>query len=174
MNLDLIQKYSPLLTAITVALAASKEALTDDQKAANEGVTSSIAASIREFAVQTATDGVKAEEGRGILQLVLTAADNKAGTVKAYGAAFAGFRSLIQQGKDVSKVNCKQAQDEVASADVKATKAAKDRIATAAKTGKWKSKQWAELADYADAMNPKVAEAAPEAATEEVKHAQAA
>jgi len=148
MNRELYLKYSPQLSAITAAVVAAGIA----GKAASEaskGRKDSLAASIRDFAEVTHADGVPVDEANKMLALDMTLAEVKGGTIKGYGASLRGYRAMIAAGVAIADKNTKDAQDYVASDEVKAIKAAKDRIATATKG--YKLADWLALADVLEA-----------------------
>jgi hypothetical protein len=174
MNIQLLTTYNAQLAAITAAIvnnaAASAEAST-----ASKDRKDSLATSIRAYARDTAADEVSADEAGAALRLVLGAAEVKAGTIKGYGASFRGFRAMLEAGVDISEKNTKEAQDFVASDEVKALKAAKDRVKAA--TAEYKLADWLALADALEATKAQAeADATPTEAeaTDVTREAQAA
>lgn len=151
-NAAIFTTYAVQLDAIGTALSQGTEKLTDEQKASNEAGRKSVASAVRDFATVTAENGVDAGEARLVLQLYLSGNHHKTGTIKAYGNAYAGYRQLIEAGKDVTEVTTKQAQDAAASDAVKAKKLARDRIKAATKD--WNAAKLVALADYVESLNP--------------------
>lgn len=159
LNIALLTTYATQLNAIVVAAGTKAVTLDEAAKAHNTAVKSSVASAIRTFAKDTAAAGVDASEANSILSLTLTAAGVKSGTVKGYGSSFRGYRQLLAEGKPVDEVNTAEAQMVVASAEVKAAKAAKDRIAAAIKG--WDAALLSQLAELAEAMAPTKADNKP-------------
>lgn len=129
---DLFAAIAANLNATTAANAANKEA--------NDGRTTTTVQLLRDYATITAADGVPVEESRKALQTMLTGFDVKAGSVKASGNQFAGFRQLLADGVNIADKSAKDAQDAVASDDTKAMTAVRE--AFKAHTKGWKLADW--------------------------------
>lgn len=129
---DLFAAIAANLNATTAANAANKEA--------NDGRATTTVQLLRDYATVTAGDGVPVEEARKALQTMLTGFDVKAGSVKASGNQFAGFRKLLADGVNIADKSAKDAQDAVASDDTKAMTAVRE--AFKAHTKGWKLAEW--------------------------------
>lgn len=134
-------KYNDLIASIGEAMAANKAAQAARTEVAREE-TATLTSRVKDYATATATDGVKVEDARQALTGALTMMGAPSGSVKASGNHFAGFRQLLAEGKDISTLSTKHAQDAIASDEVKALKAAKDALAKYAKEHKWTSAEW--------------------------------
>lgn len=131
--------YAPVLSSIAALAIAGRQssaAKSADDKARGD----KLADKLREYARQTADDGVSATDARDVLRVSLsTLADDEgkplipAGTVKGYGASFAGFRDALENGVALESVSVKDAQERVASDAVKALNAARKRLRDAVK-----------------------------------------
>lgn len=125
------QQFAPAMQAIAVAIVAAKtarEALTDDQKAANEALGNTLATTIRSFAAETAAAGVPASVANAMLRQNLALMGLPAGTALNYGRAVEGFRKLADEGQDTSKASVKDAQRVMESDDTKAKNALREEL----------------------------------------------
>lgn len=147
----LIQTHAALFAAIAANLNATTAANAAN-KEANDGRATTTVQLLRDYATVTAADGVPVEDARKAMQTMLTGFDVKAGSVKASGNQFAGFRALLADGVNIADKSAKDAQDAVASDDTKRLNAVKD--AWKAHTKGWKLDQWlafgAEVGFYAE------------------------
>lgn len=139
--LELQNTYRVQIAEIAEAMAAAaavKATSTDNNNAAGVTLTSRVKA----FATITAEAGDDAEEARRALTGNLTTLEMPKGSIKASGNHFAGFRKLIDEGKDIAPLSTKDAQEAIASDEVKAIKAAKSALNKYAKDNKWKAADW--------------------------------
>lgn len=131
--------YASLLSDVASLAVAHRLAQAEAGKAAEQRG-DKLADKLREYARQTAEDGVSAADARDVLRVSLsTLADDEgkpmipAGTVKGYGASFAGFRDAIANGVDPDTISVKEAQERVASDETKALNAARKALRDATK-----------------------------------------
>ena len=82
---------APLAAPIAQAMAATGAASQVASDARN-GIT----ASTKAYAVASAEAGIEVATGREVLRMVLTQAEVKAGSIKANGNHFAGFRAILE------------------------------------------------------------------------------
>lgn len=126
---NIITTKAALIAAIRAALAGKAEAA----GAASEAG-ASVSTALRAYAAATHADGDDAEEAREALTAMLLAGKVKPGTVKGSGNHFAGFRAMladglnIETGKDGKPYTAADAQNYIASDDVKRLKAIKAAI----------------------------------------------
>ena len=171
-KLALATLASSIVEALLENQAASKEA-----SEAAKGRRDNVAQAVRAYATETAEKDVSVEDTIAAFRLAATAAELPSGTVKGYSASLKGYRHLLSEGEDISEVNTKEAQEAVASDEVKALNAARKRLRDATKDKKvWTAARLIELAEFAEEMAKEASEAdAPTAAeTAEVREAIAA
>lgn len=156
--LSLLQSYNAPLARI-VSLASDHKAATAEASKANKARGGKLADAIREYATATHDDGVPVADARSALRIALESvrdADDKpvipAGTVKGYGASFAGYRDALADGEPIADMAPKAAQERVASPEVKALNAARKALREALKP--LKADALLELAELAKAMAP--------------------
>lgn len=130
MNLETIMKFAPLVDAIITA-ANNAAGIAGTAKDAKESVTDAV----KEFAKVSHDEGLPVDAGRRLMASQFMLAEKVAGSVKAYGNHFAGFRLILQDidngdaDKAWSEVTQKDAQNRTASSDVKLLNAARQAIA---------------------------------------------
>lgn len=95
---EMIVKYGPLVEAITAAIAAKPEGLSDEAKAGNKEKAGTLADSIKAYAKATHDDGTSVEDATKLLRLVLAGEGHKPGTILNYGHAVGGFRKILEEG----------------------------------------------------------------------------
>lgn len=131
-----------------VAVMAENAAATSEAGAANKERSGTLADKLRNLARVTAQESISTEEAMVVYRAIATGAELKKGTINGYGASFAGFRKLLDEGKDIDAYNVKAAQDAVASEETKAKREAQKRLRAAIKG--WKAAEIAELAAIAE------------------------
>lgn len=139
--LELQNTYRAELAQIAEAMAAAA-AVKATGGEANSAATGTLVSRVKAFATLTHEAGADGEEARRALTGTLTTLEMPKGSVKASGNHFAGFRKLIDEGKDIAPLSTKDAQEAVESDEVKAIKAAKSALNKYAKDQKWKSADW--------------------------------
>lgn len=148
--MKLAMQYADQIAAIAEAMVRKDEA-SKSASEASKANTSTLTDMVRDFAVQTAADGIPAEDGRKALIFGLTGLEAPKGSVKASGNHFAGYRAMIADGVEVADKSVKDAQAYIASDDVKAINAIKAAWAEARKAangGKgWKLADWQAFAE---------------------------
>lgn len=130
--MSVLTTYADNLSRIVAAIADNAAASKVASAAATDRKTT-LADELRAYATVTADDGVDTEAAAKALRLMMQEADLKKGTINGYGSSFRGFRAIIAAGEDINAFNVKAAQDFIASDDVKAMNAAKDRVSEARK-----------------------------------------
>lgn len=132
--------YAGILSEVATLAVQARQAQ-QDANAANTKRRDTLADKLREYARQTAADGVSAQDARDVLRVTLSTLatdDGKpmipAGTVKGYGATFAGFRDALDAGEDINAISVKDAQARVASDETKALNAARAELRKAIKS----------------------------------------
>lgn len=161
-----------------IALIAEAMQAAANVKAANketaDAAGSTLVSRVKDYANVTAADGVEVEIGRKALQLGLTGLEAPAGSVKASGNHYAGFRKLISLNKDISTLSTRDAQEAIESDEVKAVKAAKKALNDYAKANKWTSKDWNALLEMGGITGGTVEDDATASEVEAVREAVAA
>lgn len=148
---------SPLAAPIALAITATGNA-SEVANDARKGVT----AATKAYAVASAEAGVSLEHGRWILKAVLEQAEVKAGTIKANGNHFTGFRAILSDIAEATaagqvpalawdEATQKDAQARVAGIGAKRLQALRDAVnaAIAEKVGKGKKVSEAAYLDLA-------------------------
>lgn len=106
---DLI-RLAPLCAPVLDALNAPTIVLSDEDKAHNEGVKSSVLAAVKEYTLGSVEAGIAPDVAGTILTNFLRMADQKPGTADAYGYMVQGFRKILETTGDITEATAKDAQ----------------------------------------------------------------
>ena len=166
--------YSAQLTALAAAYTDNKAAQAAAGDASKER-TESLTQQLKDFATLTHIDDVDTAVSRQGLTFALNALEVPKGSVKACGNHFAGYRAMLNDEVDIDGKSNKDAQDYVASDEVKAKAAAKKLFGK--HTQKWTAAQWEgllireDVAGRVKIITGAEAEQASEAETAEIREA---
>lgn len=145
-DLALLGKYATQLGTIT-ELAVNNSAESKAENAKRDERKGGLVDAVKDFATVTHADGVAPEAAAVAMRIAMQNVVDEAGkpviaggTVKGYTAAFRGYRKILARGETIADVNSAKAQEEVASDEAKAIKAAKAAFAKHA--AKWTAKEW--------------------------------
>lgn len=102
---------------------------------------------LRDYVKETVAKETDTEAGAICLRIMLTNVTNDegkaiipGGTVKNYVSAFKGYRKILARGESIDEVSTAKANEEMASEEAKAIKAAKAEFAKLSKD--WTAAQW--------------------------------
>lgn len=102
---------------------------------------------LRDYVKETVAKETDTEAGAICLRIMLTNVTNDegkavipGGTVKNYVSAFKGYRKILARGESIDEVSTAKANEEMASEEAKAIKAAKADFAKLSKD--WTAAQW--------------------------------
>lgn len=106
---DLI-RLAPLCAPVLDALNAPTIVLSDEDKAHNDGVKSTVLAAVKTYTLESVEAGIAPDAAGTILTNFLKMANQKAGTADAYGYMVQGFRKILETEGDITKATAKDAQ----------------------------------------------------------------
>ena len=156
MSLQVISRYPTELAAI-LAAAVENARINKAAGQSRKDRDSALVEKVRAFAKQTHDDGVSVEDARQALRLTFASAETPegkpaipAGTVKGYGATFAGYRDALANNIPIDEMGVKDAQDRVASDAVKRLNEARKALRESIKG--LNADQLAEVTAYARLM----------------------
>jgi len=147
-NLNLLTTFADDF-ALIAGLMTRKAEIRDEVKAANEAVKEqdvTLAEAIRQLAKKTHEAGVSVEDltgvprRKGLFQLGLELSGAPSGTVAASANHLKGYRAMLADGLPIDNVSTKDAQDYIASDEVKAKKAFQKAFRD--HTKEWKAADW--------------------------------
>lgn len=109
-NADMMVRLAPLAAPVLDAINAPTITLSDADKAHNDGVKSTVLASVKAYVLESAAAGTDAQEAGTFLSSFLKLSGQKPGTADAYGYMAQGFRKILETAGDITEATAKEAQ----------------------------------------------------------------